>query len=198
VPGREGSPLAKRLLDIAVALLLAAAAVVLAPVLALAVLIESGKPVLYRQVRLGRGGHPFVLTKFRTMRQDAERNGAQWTHVSDPRLTKVGRLLRRSRLDELPNLLAVLRGDLSMVGPRPERPEFVALLEAEVPLYRARLTATPGLTGWAQVNHEYGDSVEDAASKLEYDLYYIKHQCLRLDVAILARTVWTMLRFKGR
>jgi exopolysaccharide biosynthesis polyprenyl glycosylphosphotransferase len=198
MPGRDGSPLAKRLMDIAVALLLAILGIVLAPVLALAVLLESGRPVLYRQVRLGRGGRPFVLTKFRTMYQDAERNGAQWSTVSDPRLTMVGRVLRRSRLDELPNLFAVLRGDLSMVGPRPERPEFVALLEDQVPFYRARLAATPGLTGWAQINHEYGDSIEDAASKLEYDLYYIKHQSLRFDITILARTVWTMLRFRGR
>ncbi len=198
VPGGEGSPLAKRVLDVSVASVLAVVGGLLLPFIALAVWLDTGRPVFYRQVRLGRGGRPFVLTKFRTMRQHAEADGARWTEPDDPRLTRVGRFLRRSRLDELPNLLAVLRGDLSMVGPRPERPEFVALLESSVPLYRARLTATPGLTGWAQVNFKYGDSVADAAAKLEYDLYYIKHQSLRLDLAIMLRTVGTMLRFTGR
>jgi lipopolysaccharide/colanic/teichoic acid biosynthesis glycosyltransferase len=170
----------------------------LLPFIAAAIALESGRPIFYKQVRLGRASHPFTLLKFRTMRHDAETNGAQWTSKGDPRATRMGRLLRRTRLDELPNVLAVLRGDLSMVGPRPERPEFVETLERSVPLYRARLAARPGLTGWAQVNHEYGDSVEDAIVKLEFDLYYIKHQSLWLDLMILGRTVFTMLRLKGQ
>ena len=137
--------------------------------------------------------------KFRTMGPNAEADGqAKWSAPGDPRVTRIGRLLRRTRLDELPNLIAVLRGDMSMVGPRPERPEFVERLEREVPFYRARLITAPGLTGWAQVNWSYGDSVKDAAMKLEYDLYYIKHQSIWFDAVILLRTVGTMLRFGGR
>jgi lipopolysaccharide/colanic/teichoic acid biosynthesis glycosyltransferase len=132
------------------------------------------------------------------MLQDAERNGAQWSQADDPRVTRVGRLLRRTRLDELPNVWSVLGGELSMVGPRPERPEFVEWLEPQIPLYRARLAATPGLTGWAQVNHKYGDSLEDAVVKLEYDLYYIKHQSIWFDLMILGRTVWTIVRLQGQ
>jgi exopolysaccharide biosynthesis polyprenyl glycosylphosphotransferase len=196
---RDASPLAKRLMDVAVALVLAAAGLVIAPFIVLAILIESGAPVFYRQTRLGRGGRSFSITKFRTMARDAETGGqARWSEPGDPRVTRIGRLLRRTRLDELPNLMAVLGGDMSMVGPRPERPEFVERLEREVPFYRARLTIAPGLTGWAQVNWSYGDSVEGAAVKLEYDLYYIKHQSIWFDAMILLRTIGTMLRFRGR
>ncbi len=196
---RESSPVAKRLFDVFVALLLAASGLVLAPIIAIAILLESGAPVLYRQERLGRGGRRFLLTKFRTMRRDAESDGTpRWSAPSDPRVTRVGWLLRRTRLDELPNLLAVLRGEMSMVGPRPERPQFVEQLEQQVPLYRARLTAAPGLTGWAQVNWPYGDSVNDAIVKLEYDLYYIKHQSIWFDARILLRTVGTMAGLRGR
>jgi exopolysaccharide biosynthesis polyprenyl glycosylphosphotransferase len=196
---RHASPLAKRLLDVAVATVLSVFGLVLAPLIALATLIESGTPILYHQERLGRGGRPFQMTKFRTMKHDAEPDGqAKWSTPNDARVTGVGRWLRRTRLDELPNLLAVLRGEMSMVGPRPERPQFVEQLEREVPLYRARLIVAPGLTGWAQVNHEYGDSVRDASAKLEYDLYYIKHQSIWFDALILLRTVGTMLRFGGQ
>ena len=196
---RDASPLAKRLLDIAVATLLAVVGLVIAPIIALAILVESGRPVLYRQQRLGRGGRPFQIIKFRTMRHDAEPDGqAQWSTPNDARATRVGRVLRLTRLDELPNLIAVLRGEMSMVGPRPERPQFVEQLEREVPLYRARLIVAPGLTGWAQVNWAYGDSVGDAAVKLEYDLYYIKHQSLWFDALILLRTVGTILRLGGQ
>ena len=195
----EASPLTKRLIDLAVAVVLMVLGLLLTPFIVLAILLEGGGPVLYRQPRLGRGGRAFVLTKFRTMTNDAEPDGQpQWSAPGDRRVTRVGRLLRRTRLDELPNLLSVLRGDMSMVGPRPERPEFVTQLEREVPFYRARLVVPPGLTGWAQVNSPYGDSVKDAAVKLEYDLYYIKHQSPWFDALILARTVGTMLRFGGR
>ena len=129
---------------------------------------------------------------------DAEADGPRWSPKDDPRITRVGRVLRQTHVDELPNLWAVVRGHMSMVGPRPERPEFIASLEREVPLYRARLTVAPGLTGWAQVNTEYGDSVEDATVKLEYDLYYVRHRSLLFDISILARTVGRMLGWKGR
>ena len=196
---RDASPLAKRLFDIVAATALAALGLLVVPLIALAIVISSGRPVLYRQQRLGRGGRPFQITKFRTMRRDAESDGeAKWSTPNDPRITGVGRLLRRTRLDELPNLISVLKGDMSMVGPRPERPEFIEQLEREVPLYRARLIVAPGLTGWAQVNWAYGDSVRDAAMKLEYDLYYIKHQSVSFDALILARTIGTILRFGGR
>jgi exopolysaccharide biosynthesis polyprenyl glycosylphosphotransferase len=196
---RDSSPLAKRLLDVIVASVVAAVGVVLAPVISLAIMVDSGRPLFYRQDRLGRGGRPFRMTKFRTMRQDAEGDGtARWSAPVDPRVTRTGRLLRRTRLDELPNVLAVLRGEMSMVGPRPERPQFIEQLERQVPFYRARLTVAPGLTGWAQVNSAYGDSVADAVVKLEYDLYYIKHQSFWFDALILFRTVGTMLRFGGQ
>ncbi len=195
---RDSSPIAKRLIDLVTALVFGVAGTILGAVAAVAIVIESGRPVFYSQVRLGRGGRPFRLTKFRTMAVDAEREGPQWSPENDPRITRVGRVLRRTHLDELPNLWAVLRGDMSMVGPRPERPEFVAVLEQQVPLYRARLTATPGLTGWAQVRMDYGDSIDAATLKLEFDLYYIRHQSLWFDLTILARTAGRMFGWKGR
>jgi exopolysaccharide biosynthesis polyprenyl glycosylphosphotransferase len=195
---REASPIAKRILDVTAGLALGAVGLVLGTVAGVAILLESGRPILYSQTRLGRGGRPFRLTKFRTMRADAEAGGAQWSPQNDPRITKVGRILRRTHIDELPNVWAVLRGDMSMVGPRPERPEFTTMLEREVPLYRARLTVAPGLTGWAQVKTEYGDSVEDATRKLEYDLYYVRHRSFWFDIAILLRTAGRMVGWKGR
>ena len=195
---RDASPVAKRLLDVVSGLTLCVIGLVPAAVAALTVLLESGRPVLYSQTRLGRGGRPFRLTKFRTMGKDAEADGPQWSPQNDPRITRVGGVLRRTHIDELPNVLAVLRGDMSMVGPRPERPEFVSVLEHQVPLYRARLTVAPGLTGWAQVKTTYGDSVEDATNKLEYDLYYVRHQSFWFDVNILLRTAGRMVGWKGR
>jgi exopolysaccharide biosynthesis polyprenyl glycosylphosphotransferase len=194
----DPSPVAKRLLDVVVAVLLGIVGVALGLVSAVAIVLESGGPVFYSQTRQGRGGRVFRLTKFRTMRPNAEADGPRWSPQDDPRITKVGRVLRRTHLDELPNLWAVLLGHMSMVGPRPERPEFVATLEHQVPLYRARLTVAPGLTGWAQVNTEYGDSVEDSITKLEYDLYYVRHRSLWFDISILIRTVGRMLGWKGR
>lgn len=195
---RDASPLAKRFLDLASALGLGLVGAPFGVLAAMLIRLESGGPVLYSQVRLGRGGRPFRLTKFRTMAVDAEKAGPQWSPENDPRITRVGRVLRRTHLDELPNLWAVLRGEMSMVGPRPERPEFVALLEREVPLYRARLTVAPGLTGWAQVNHDYGDTVEAATAKLEYDLYYVRHRSFWFDLGILARTLGRTLGWRGR
>ena len=150
-------------------------------------------------MRRGRAGREFVIFKFRTMVQDAEREtGPKWSTAGDPRITRTGRLLRKLRLDELPNLVNVLRGEMSLVGPRPERPEIVRLLVHDIPFYRSRLIVRPGLTGWAQVNHPYGDSVDDAVQKLEYDLYYLKHRSMLFDLRILLRTAGTVLRLGGR
>ncbi len=195
---RDTSPLAKRVLDLAVAIPMGTAGLLVGVFVAVLIKIDSPGPVFYRQTRVGRAGRQFSLVKFRSMRRDAEANGPQWSTQGDPRITRVGRVLRRTHIDELPNLWAVLRGDLSMVGPRPERPEFVQILEQKVPLYRARLTVTPGLTGWAQVNREYGDSIEDASEKLEYDLYYARHRSVRFDLLILASTVGRILGWRGR
>ena len=196
---RDASRIAKRLVDIVGALAGLLVLLPMVPPIALAIWLESGRPILFRQIRVGRGGSTFELVKFRTMRRDAEEDGLpQWAGARDPRVTKVGRLLRLARLDELPNVLNVLKGDMSLVGPRPERPEFVRVLERKVPFYRTRLIARPGLTGWAQVNSPYGDSVDGAVEKLEYDLYYLKHRSFLFDVLILARTVGTVVRLKGR
>jgi exopolysaccharide biosynthesis polyprenyl glycosylphosphotransferase len=195
---RDASWLGKRALDVAGSLPGLALAAALAPFIAVAIRLDSPGPVFYRQQRLGRGGVPFTLIKFRTMRADAERPGKpQWSAADDPRVTRVGRILRRVRLDELPQFVSVLKGDMSLVGPRPERAAFVARLQATIPFYRARLMVPPGLTGWAQVNLGYGDSDDAARAKLEYDLYYIKHRSLAFDMAIILRTVGTVARLPG-
>lgn len=188
----------KRLLDLGVGLAGAALTIVFAPLIWLAHRLESPGPLFYSQERVGRGGRAFRLVKFRTMIPDAEVEGPRWAEEDDRRVTRVGRWLRRLHLDELPQAINILRGDMSFIGPRPERPEFVAHLEQQIPFYRARHAVRPGVTGWAQVNYEYGDSVEDALIKLQYDLYYIKHANLWLDLVILARTVGHVLRFAGR
>jgi exopolysaccharide biosynthesis polyprenyl glycosylphosphotransferase len=188
----------KRWLDIAGGTAGTILLVIVAPAIAAAIWLDSGGPVFYRQRRVGRGGRAFELIKFRTMARDAEMPGEpQWAGRNDPRVTRVGRFLRRARLDELPQVLNVLGGEMSLVGPRPERAEFVARLQNELPFYRARLMVPPGLTGWAQVNLPYGDSVDAARAKLEYDLYYVKHRALAFDMAIMLRTVGTVLRLRG-
>jgi exopolysaccharide biosynthesis polyprenyl glycosylphosphotransferase len=196
---RDASGIVKRALDLAGA---AAGLVVLAavaPFVAAAIWLEDGRPILYRQARVGRAGSLFRILKFRTMVRDAENGeGPRWASPDDPRVTRAGRVLRRARLDELPNLVNVLRGDMSLVGPRPERPELVEMLEQRVPFYRTRLMARPGLTGWAQVNRPYDETIADASEKLEYDLYYLKHRTLLFDLQILIRTVGTVLGLKGR
>lgn len=198
VRARDASRAAKRLVDLACGLIGFVALIALTPLVAAFIIAESGRPVFYRQRRLGTGGRTFVVLKFRTMVQEAEAAGPQWAGKNDARVTRVGRWLRRSRLDELPQVLSVLRGDMSIVGPRPERPEFAEQLEQQIPFYRTRLMARPGLTGWAQVNTEYGASVESAALKLEYDLYYIKHRSLLFDLWIVLRTVGTVFAMRGR
>jgi len=159
------------------------------PVISLAIRMTSPGPVFYSQARVGQNGHVFKLHKFRTMRQDAEADGAQWSKTNDPRVTLAGKILRKAHLDELPQLLNILAGDMSFVGPRPERPEFVRDLETHVPHYAVRHFVKPGLTGWAQLNYPYGSSVEDAAEKLQYDLYYLKHRSFMLDISIVLKTV---------
>jgi exopolysaccharide biosynthesis polyprenyl glycosylphosphotransferase len=166
--------------------------------IALAVKISSRGPVLYRQTRVGQYGRPFTLYKFRSMYADAEaRTGVVWASKDDPRVTPVGRWLRRLRLDELPQFFNVLKGDMAIVGPRPERPEFVKVLSEKIPYYRQRHFVKPGITGWAQINYKYGDTIEDTIVKLEYDLYYIKHMSPALDAFIIFQTLKTMLRLRG-
>lgn len=189
---------AKRAMDGVLALAGLLPMVLLMPIIALGNLLTSPGPLFYRQQRVGRGGSPFTLFKFRTMVPAAEQgDGAVWAAERDPRVTPVGRWLRRLRLDELPQVVNVLRGEMSMVGPRPERPQFVGQLSRALPLYRARHSVRPGITGWAQIRYPYGSSMEDARCKLEYDLYYIKHAGLILDMLILLRTVPVVFRMQG-
>jgi exopolysaccharide biosynthesis polyprenyl glycosylphosphotransferase len=198
VRSRDASRLLKRTLDIAGGLIgLAVLGVLFVPIASL-IWLESGRPIFYRQQRVGRGRRRFDVLKFRTMIQGAESDGVQFARPDDPRATRFGRWLRRSRLDEWPQVLNVLKGDMSLVGPRPERPEFADDLAAQIPFYRTRLMVAPGLSGWAQVNAEYGDSPEAQALKLEYDLYYIKHRSLVFDLWILLRTIGTVIGLRGR
>jgi len=167
-------------------------------VVALLVRLTSPGPVLYRQTRAGKNGVNFVLYKFRSMFEDAEaKSGAVWASKDDPRVTPVGNWLRRLRLDELPQLINVLRGEMVIVGPRPERPEFVKVLVEQIPYYQQRLAVKPGITGWAQINHKYGDTLEDTLLKLEYDLYYIKNLNMTLDLYIMFHTAKVMLLSRG-
>jgi exopolysaccharide biosynthesis polyprenyl glycosylphosphotransferase len=169
------------------------------PFIALAILIDSGLPIMYTQTRLGKGATKFTIYKFRTMRQDAESGGeAKLAEKDDPRVTRVGDFLRKTRLDEFPQFLNVLRGEMSLVGPRAERPELVDAFQKQVPFYRARLLVKPGLTGWAQINYGYFATVTEMSVKLEYDLYYIKHRTLAMDFQIILRTIGTVLRRTGR
>ncbi len=180
----------KRATDLALAALALLVALPLLPLIALAIHLDARAPVLLRQVRVGKNGRVFTLYKFRTMIPDAEPPGvALWAEEQDPRVTRVGRFLRRFKLDEVPQFWNVLRGEMSLVGPRPERPEIVQDLEREIPFYRLRHVVRPGVTGWAAVRFPYGRSVNDALVKLQYDLYYLKHQSLTLDVLILVKTL---------
>jgi sugar transferase (PEP-CTERM system associated) len=168
------------------------------PLIALAIKLDSPGPLFFRQIRVGNAEKPFLLYKFRSMRQDAERDGAVWAVKNDARITGVGRFLRNSRIDELPQLYNVLRGEMSFIGPRPERPEFVEGLKRDIYYYSKRHTIKPGLTGWAQVRYPYGATVEDAVEKLRYDLYYIKNLSFLLDAQIMLETVKVVLFGRGR
>jgi sugar transferase (PEP-CTERM system associated) len=187
----------KRLVDISLSLVGLALAAIPMALTALAVWLESGEPVLYRQERVGQHGRVFTLFKFRSMRVDAEGAVPIWAREGDNRVTRVGRFIRITRLDELPQFWNVLRGDMSFVGPRPERPYFVDLLTKEIPFYHQRHAVKPGVTGWAQVKYRYGSSVEDAMEKLRYDLYYIKHLSPSFDLSIVFDTVKVILFGKG-
>ncbi|RIK91895.1 MAG: sugar transferase [Proteobacteria bacterium] len=187
----------KRTFDIIVSVLLLALSLpILAPV-ALAIKFTSPGPIFYRQERVGQGGRTFQVMKFRSMRADAERAGPQWAQKNDDRVTSIGRIIRLTRIDEIPQIFNVLKGDMSFVGPRPERPVFVAELTRQIPYYEERHQVKPGITGWAQINYPYGASTEDARRKLQYDLYYIKNYSIFLDLLVLIQTLRVILWPEG-
>ncbi len=199
IPASSFYRITKRGLDVLGGLIGGLIMLVLLPFIAIAILIESGRPIIYKQTRLGRGGNPYTLYKFRTMKKDAEKDGeVMLTAKHDPRVTKMGRFLRKTHLDELPQFINVLQGNMSLVGPRSERAEWVAQFQKEIPFYRARLLVKPGITGWAQINQPYAETLEEMAVKLEYDLYYIQHRNILMDFMIILRTVGNVLGFKGR
>jgi sugar transferase (PEP-CTERM system associated) len=188
----------KRAFDVVVSLILVVLFLPLMTLVAVLIALESGSPVIYRQERVGLRGQPFVVLKFRSMQKNAEGDGTpRWAAPRDTRVTALGRILRRSRIDELPQLFNVLKGEMSFVGPRPERPPFVAMLTDQVPFYAVRHSVKPGITGWAQVRYSYGATVEQSVRKLEYDLYYVKNNTVFLDLLILLETVRVVLLGEG-
>ncbi len=190
---------AKRLMDILGGLMMGIVLAILFPLIALAILLDDGLPIFYTQARMGKSGKLYKMIKFRTMHKDAESDGiARPAKENDERVTKVGRILRKSHLDEFPQFINVLKGEMSLVGPRAERPEIVEELQAQIPFYRARLLVRPGITGWAQINYGYASTVAANGIKLEYDLYYIKHRDLLLDFNILLRTAGAVIGFRGQ
>ena len=178
----------KRILDIISASVILIISCVFTPFIAIAIKSEDNGPVFYKQQRIGKNGKPFLLIKFRSMKKDSEKNGAVWAEKQDLRITKIGKFLRRTHLDEIPQMLNILKGDISLIGPRPERPEFIEKLEKEIPFYNVRHLIKPGFTGWAQIKFRYSRSVIDSKEKFEYDLYYIKNNSLFLDIGILLKT----------
>jgi exopolysaccharide biosynthesis polyprenyl glycosylphosphotransferase len=189
----------KRCLDLVCGLIIGIIFILVLPFVAIAIKLDSPGAIFYKQERVGLHGVPFTVYKFRSMVQNAERNGkAQWAVKGDARITSVGNFIRKTRLDELPQVLNVLRGDMSMVGPRPERYQFIQELQQQIPFYRTRLAAKPGLTGWAQINYGYGSTTQDALIKLQYDLYYLKHWSPWLDLKILLRTFSVVLKMQGQ
>jgi sugar transferase (PEP-CTERM system associated) len=188
----------RRVLSVIISLIGLICALPLLPFIMLAIRLDSKGPVFYAQTRVGKAGRLFKVVKFRTMNEDAEAaNGPQWAGDNDPRVTRVGKFLRASRLDEIPQLWCVLKGDMAFVGPRPERPEFIEQLSQEIPYYGVRHMVRPGVTGWAQVRYKYGSTVEDAREKLQYDLYYIKNASIGLDLLIMFQTIKTVLLARG-
>jgi exopolysaccharide biosynthesis polyprenyl glycosylphosphotransferase len=191
--------LTKRIIDLILAGLGLVAAVPLFPLIAIIIKLETPGPIIFKQIRLGRNGKEFLAMKFRSMISDAEKNGPQWAQKNDPRVTRFGSLMRKTRLDEIPQLINVLRGEMSFVGPRPERPEFIKILSEEIPFYKERLLVRPGLTGWAQLNGPaYGGSREESLEKVKYDLYYIKNRSLLLDLNIMLKTIKVALSGRGQ
>ncbi|MCW5750345.1 MAG: TIGR03013 family PEP-CTERM/XrtA system glycosyltransferase [Alphaproteobacteria bacterium] len=190
--------LLKRGLDLLIGILFVLLTLPLMLVIAVLIRIDSPGPVIFRQERVGREGRPFVLYKFRSMRQDAEaKSGPQWATEADPRITRIGHFIRKSRIDEIPQVFNVLKGDMSFIGPRPERPFFVEDLARQIPYFNERHRVAPGITGWAQINYPYGASVEDAREKLSYDLYYIKNYSIMLDLLVLLETIQVVFWPKG-
>lgn len=187
----------RRLVSISISLIGLLICLPILPCLMIAVRLSSPGPIFFRQVRVGLRGKPFEVIKFRTMRQDAEKNGPQWAKKNDARVTAFGRFMRKTRLDEIPQLWNVLKGDMGFVGPRPERPEFVDWLNSEIPFYELRHIIRPGLTGWAQVRYGYGATLEETKQKLEYDLYYVKHMSVGLDLLIIFETIKTIILRRG-
>jgi sugar transferase (PEP-CTERM system associated) len=188
----------RRTLSIVISLIGLILSLPLLPFIMLAVRLDSPGPVFYTQTRVGKAGRTFKVVKFRTMRQDAEaKSGPKWAGDNDPRVTSVGKFLRSSRLDEIPQLWCVLKGDMAFVGPRPERPEFIEWLSKEIPYYNVRHMVRPGLTGWAQIKYKYGSTVQDSREKLQYDLFYIKNASIGLDLLIMFQTVKTVLLRRG-
>ena len=188
---------AKRVIDVVLSMIALVLCLPLFGIVWAATIIESGFPVLFRQERTGLRGRPFQMLKFRSMYHDAEKSGPQWAAAGDHRITGVGKWIRRFRIDELPQVINVLRGQMSIVGPRPERPQFVAMLEKQIPFYGLRHSVRPGITGWAQVKYQYGASLEETKTKLEYDLFYIKHLSTMLDLAVIFETVKVMISGRG-
>ena len=188
----------KRFFDVLLAILFALPTLALTPLIALAIWLNDRGPVFYAQKRAGRGGRSFSIVKFRTMRVDAEKHGAAFAQARDPRVTAIGRFLRATRLDELPQLWNILRGEMSFVGPRPERPEIEDELSKTIPLFPVRRLVRPGLTGWAQVSAPYASTLEDHLLKLRHDLYYLKYRSLMLDATIVLKTFYSVLKRKGR
>ncbi len=188
----------KRVFDIVASLVLLTLTLPVMIITAMAIALENGFPIFYRQERVGQGGRVFEVIKFRSMRNDAEADGKpRWANSNDSRVTRVGQFIRRTRIDELPQIFNVLKGEMSFVGPRPERPFFVNLLSDQVPYYNARHSVKPGITGWAQVKYKYGSSIDDAVEKLQYDLYYVKNHTLFLDILVLLQTVRVVLSGEG-
>lgn len=191
--------IAKRLMDLGLAFIGLIGLAILFPLLALIIFIDSGRPIIFTQKRLGKGGKPYSILKFRTMKSKSDmEKEALVTANNDPRITRIGKFLRKAHLDELPQIINVLRGEMSFVGPRSERVELVRVFQMEVPFYRARMLVKPGITGWAQIHQAYAETIEETAVKLQYDLYYIEHASVLMDINILLRTVGSVLGFKGR
>lgn len=188
----------KRAFDIVICLLIGILSLPVLPIIAILIRLDSLGGVMYTQGRIGYQGRRFYILKFRTMRHDAEANGAAYASEDDPRVTRIGRVLRKTRLDELPQMWNVIKGDMSLIGPRPERPENEHMLEDAIPGFSLRTAVRPGLTGWAQVCAPYANTVEQSSRKLEYDLYYIRNASIALDLRILWRTAAVMLRFAGQ
>ncbi len=188
----------KRSLDLLFSLALGVVLLPFLPIIMLGIKLDSPGPVFYSQTRLGKGGRRFRIHKFRSMVADAEANGAAFATANDARVTRFGWFMRRTRIDELPQLWCVIRGDMSVIGPRPERPEHMARIEAEIPEFPMRLAVKPGLTGWAQISYRYAGTLDELRTKLEYDLYYIQFATIWMEIRILLHTVRVVLRFKGQ